>query len=610
MKLARRLGLLDVFCIASGAMISSGLFVLPGMAFAKAGPAVVASYVLASLLAITGMLSIAELTTAMPKAGGDCFYITRGMGSGVGTVAGLLNWFALSLKSAFALVGMVAFAGLLFPAHPQITGAILCAVFVAINLIGVKEAAWFQVALVVGLFGLLGVYIVVGFPAINVNRLEPFTPQGLKAVAATAGFVFVSYGGLLKTVSVAEEIRHPGRVIPQALILSLLTVGLLYGLTVFVTVGVVDGGQLKGSLTPITDAASAFLGRGGMVAMSIAAILAFISTANAGIMAASRYLLALSRDGQLPPLVGRVGRRFHTPHFAILLTGVVVLAGIFIDITALVKAASVVLILSYILSNLAVIVLRESHLQNYRPLFRTPLYPWIQLIGIGGFGLLLFEMGEPAFIISAVMILSAFLVYWIYGRRRAAGESALLHLIERITDKKLVTGTLEAELKQIIRERDRIELDRFDGIIENSVVLDVDRPMAAEEFFHLVADKMSKRLGLWPEAIHNLLVEREKESSTVISPGLAIPHVVVPGEGTFDVLLARSRDGITFSKDKPAVHSVFVLLGTKDERNYHLQALSAIAQIVQDKNFEKRWMRARSEQALRDVILLSERKRA
>ena len=101
-QLKKGLGLIHVFCIASGAMISSGLFILPGLAHAQAGPAVVVSYFLAGLLASIGVLSIAELATAMPKAGGDYFFISRGMGAGVGTVAGLLSWFSLSLKSAFA----------------------------------------------------------------------------------------------------------------------------------------------------------------------------------------------------------------------------------------------------------------------------------------------------------------------------------------------------------------------------------------------------------------------------------------------------------------------------------------------------------------------------
>ena len=99
-------------------------------------------------------------------------------------------------------------------------------------------------------------------------------------------------------------------------------------------------------------------------------------------------------------------------------------------------------------------------------------------------------------------------------------------------------------------------------------------------------------------------MDREKEGSSAISPGLAIPHIIIDGEQTFSILLARCRKGITFSESAPMVQAVFVLVGTRDERNFHLRALSTIAEIVQDPHFEKRWLRAKSEKALRDVALL------
>jgi amino acid transporter len=117
-KLKRELGSFDIFCIATGAMISSGLFILPAIAFAKSGPAVIMAYLLASVLVIPGLLSKAELATAMPKAGGTYFYIDRSLGPAAGAFGGLANWFSISLKSAFALMGMGIFAVLIFPAIP------------------------------------------------------------------------------------------------------------------------------------------------------------------------------------------------------------------------------------------------------------------------------------------------------------------------------------------------------------------------------------------------------------------------------------------------------------------------------------------------------------
>ena len=104
--LKKSLNGLDVFCISSGAMISSGIFVLPGIAFEAIGPAVFLAYMLAGILALMGALAIIELSTAMPRSGGDYYYIERSLGPLAGTISGCLSWFALSLKTAFALFGL------------------------------------------------------------------------------------------------------------------------------------------------------------------------------------------------------------------------------------------------------------------------------------------------------------------------------------------------------------------------------------------------------------------------------------------------------------------------------------------------------------------------
>ncbi len=608
-KLAKGLGLIQLSCIAIGAMISSGLFILPGLAYAQAGPAVIASYFIAGLLALSGVLSMAELTTAMPKAGGDYFYITRGMGPAVGTIAGLLSWFALSLKTAFAVVGMAAFTTLLVNFDVRIIGIVLCIVFVLANVAGVKKAGRIQVVLVVGLLLLMAYYILKGTPAVDVHNLVPFSPRGAAAMLSTAGFVFVSYGGLLKIAAVSEEVQKPGRTIPLALAISLSIVALLYTLMVYVTVGVLPGESLRSSLTPISDAAEVFLGPPGRITLAIAAILAFVSTANAGILAASRYLFALSRDGLTPPWFARISEKHKTPVVAIYATGGFIVVALFLKLEILVEAASSVVILTNILANLSVVVLRESRLQNYRPSFRAPFYPWVQIVGILALAFILFEMGPGAFWICALLVAVGLVTYWTYGRARVDRDYALLHLVERITARELVTGTLEAELKDIIRERDEVVEDRFDHKVEDALIIDIEKSVTVDEFFQTVAEALAPRIKMPAPAVKGLLNARERESSTVLAPGLAIPHIVVEGEGVFEILIARAREGIIFAPDKKPVHAVFVLMGTRDERNFHLRALAAIAQVVQEERFEKNWMSARGEQSLRDLVLLAKRSR-
>jgi len=609
-KLKKELGLMDIFCIASGAMISSGLFILPGIAASKAGPSVFISYIIASFLALPALFSKAELATAMPKAGGDYFFITRSMGLSVGTVGGAASWFSLSLKSAFALLGISAYATLISNLPIKTIAVGLCVFFTILNLIGLKEASLAQRILVFGLFGAMIIYVIMGFPAISIGRFVPFAPNGKAAVFSTAGFVFISYGGLTKIASLAEEVKNPGKNIPLGMFLSLIIVSILYAMVVFITTGVLDPKVLNTTMTPISDGAGVFMGVIGTATLSVAALLAFISTANAGIMAASRYPVAMGRDKIVPDFLKKINKRFHTPHYAIIVTAFfMIFAIIFLRLELLVKVASTFLILLYIFINIAVVIMRESKIQSYRPQFRAPLYPWMQIAGVIAGIFLIAEMGRSTYLITGIFVFCGFLWYLFYVKPRVKREFALIHVIERLTAKELTSNYLETELKDILMERDEIVEDRFDRVISNSKILDIDKTVTMDEFFKEASRSLAEELNVKTDVIYNLLLVREKESSTVIRPGLAIPHIITEGTKKFRILLARCKEGIVFPGEKEKVHSVFMLVGSQDERNFHLRALAAIAEIAQGKDFDKRWLEARNIEELRNVVLLAERKR-
>ncbi|MEO0293450.1 MAG: amino acid permease [candidate division WOR-3 bacterium] len=607
-KLSKKLNFIEIFCVASGAMISSGIFILPGIAYLRAGPAVIISYFIAGCLALTGILSQAELVSAMPKAGGAYFYVTRSMGPLVGTVDGLLTWFSLSLKGAFALVGMAEFTSILVDLNIHFISISLCIIFIVLNIIGIKEAGRAQVVLVVFLLGVMILYITLGIPNIKVEHFRGFASKGFRAIFSTAGFVFVSYGGILKIASIAEEVKEPERIIPLAMIFSLLTIGTLYILMVLVTGGVL-GNSLDNSLTPISDGASTFMGEWGRVLLSIAAIFAFISTANASIMSASRYPLAMSRDNLLPKILQQTNKKFCTPHLAILLTGTVMIISLFFPLDILIEAASIVLIMTYFLSSCAVIVMRQSGIGNYRPRFKSPIYPFPQITGLIGSAFFILEMGREAILIVIFLVAGALITYLIYGRSKRKEEFALLYLIERITAKELTSHSLENELKEIIRERDKIQKDRLDELIEKCSILDIKEKIDLNNFFKLVAEKLSPSIGIPKEKLYHLFIEREKESPTAINSDIAIPHIIIQGEKQFNILLARAKEGVNWGEEFPKVKAIFVLIGTKDERNFHLRVLTSIAQIVRESDFMDRWIRAKSIENLRDIILLGERKR-
>lgn len=608
-ELKKTLGLVHIFCITSGAMISSGLFVLPGIAYAKAGPAIIISYLLAGLLVLPGMLSLVEMTTAMPKAGADCYGVIRSMGPGVGTVAGLLSWFSLAMKSAFALIGLSLLTATFVNTNIYVVAILGCFIFLAVNLIGVKEAGILQLILAGILFFIMTFYIIRGLPFVEIERFEPFAAKGVVPVFSVAGYVFISYAGLLKLASMAEEVRNPSKNIPLGMLITLSIVSLFYFMMIFVTVGVLDGKVLAGSLTPISDGAGAFMKLPGKILITIAAFMAFLTTANAGIMTSARSIVPLSRDKLFPEIFARIHPRLGTPHYALFLTGTFIIISFFLKLEILVEAASIVLIITNVLSCFAVIILRESGVQNYRPTFRVPLYPWIQILGIIAFGFILLEMGGEAYIITIILSLAGFSAYWFYGRKRVQNESAMLHLVERITNRELVTGTLEHELRELSLERDEVTFDRFDKIVERCPVLDIKEKIGFDDLFKITGEELAKYLGVDSREIYKALKEKEKESSTAITPDLAIPHIIIEGEHKFEILLARAKEGIEFSESATKVRAIFVLLGTRDERNFHLYALSAIAQIAGDPEFIERWIKARNKQGLRDVVILGKRLR-
>ncbi len=619
MALKRELGLWDVFALGAGAMISSGLFVLPGLAFAVAGPSILLAYALGGFLLIPAMLSQAELATAMPRSGGAYFHIERSLGAFAGMLAGLANWFSIALKAAFALIGIGAFARLIWPdmGEPTVRAIAIagCLFFTAVNLVSVRHAGRFQVWLVVFLLASLLIFVGLGLPAIEPTHFDYFMPGGLSSILATAGLVFVSFGGLTTIANVAEEIHNPERDIPAGMFLAALVVSLLYVLAVMVTVGVLAPSRLADpatgyvNLTPLSEAAGVFLGRPGLVILSLGAMLAFITTANGGILAASRAPLAMSRDGLLPEVLERVSPRLHTPVVSILLTSGFMVLALLLPIADLVKTASAMMLLLFLLTNVAVIIMRASGMQNYRPKYRAPLYPWMQIIGSGFYVLLIIGMGWLPLLVTGGFCLAGAAWYGLYVRGRISRESALVYLVKKIASKEIYRSELDDELKHIALERDQVIHDRFDQLVHQAAILDLPEATTADQMFRQASVVLARRLGLDAGELFNRLMEREAQSTTIVLPGLAVPHIIVEGEGLFDMLLVRARQGVLFpGRDQP-VKTAFILIGTSDERNYHLRALMAIAHIVQEHDFTRRWLEASAGEHLRDILLLSTRKR-
>jgi basic amino acid/polyamine antiporter, APA family len=606
-SLKKELGLFEVFAIASGAMISSGLFILPAIAYQETGASVIISYLIATLLMLPTLLSASELTTAMPKAGGDYFFIDRSMGPALGTIGGTASWFALSAKTAFALIGIGAFVQLFNPGltdfNLKIIAIVFCIIFTAINLVGVKHAGKTQVFLVAGLLSILVFYVIVGFFYIEPSRFQPFTPYGFGSIFATAGVVFVSFMGLIKVCSVAEEIEKPKRNIPLGMLLAWGVVSVLYILVVSVTVGLLDHKVLITTLMPISKGAEVFGGEIGLIALGIAAVLAFITTANAGILSSSRYPLALSKDQLLPGFFSKISNK-GTPIISILFTsGFMICIILFLDLEGLVKVASTLVLLLYILVNLSVVMMRESKIRNYRPSFSSPFYPWVQIAGIIGCGWLIYQMGITSIVIVGSFICGGFGWYWFFARDKIWREYCLLHLVERLTGEKKTSYLLDEELREILINRDSIQEKRFEDLIKNCEILDLHKLLTPDKLSMVLSERLYNKLDMDKEKLRELLRSKECDSNCVLQPGMGIISHLIKGRDKLDIVLVRTKKGLISSKDIDPIYSFFIIVASEDQQSFYWHTLMWVAQIAEEKDFQDNWLEAKNKEDLRKVFL-------
>ena len=419
-KLARNLTLFDVYAMSTGAMFSSGLFLLPGIAASYTGNSVWLAYLLAGFLILPAMYCMAELSTAMPKAGGTYYFLDRSMGPLMGTIGGLGSWIAVVFKSAFALVGMGAYLGIYLDLPFTVTAILLTIAFGLINIFGAKETTLLQRILVTTLVVILIAFVITGLRETGfVNVFKPdgdhgsFFKSGLVGFVSTIGLVFVSYAGLTKVASVAEEVQNPDRNIPLGMTLSLITATVIYTLGTLVLIKILEPQALYESLTPIADAGREFLGWMpfdlGVILIVVAAIAAFASTGNAGIMSASRYPYAMAKDKLVPQRLSKIGK-FGTPTIAIIVTVLAMIAVLILfDVASVAKLASAFQLLLFGLVCVAVIVMREARISTYKPGFKAPLYPWLQITGILISFWLIIEMGILAIAFTGMVTIGCVL---------------------------------------------------------------------------------------------------------------------------------------------------------------------------------------------------------
>ena len=627
-RLKKELKLFDVYAISTGAMFSSGFFLLPGLAAAQTGPSVVLAYFVAGILILPAMFSVAELSTAMPRAGGAYYFIDRSLGPLFGTVGGIGSWLALIFKSAFALIGMGAYISI-FIELPITPVAVALTIFFGItNIVGAKESSWLQNVMVATLVSILFFYVFQGaFAVIDVDFFDvlrseftPFFQFGAEGFFATIGFVFVSYAGLTKVASVSEEVQNPDRNIPLGMMLSLATATFIYVVGVFIMVMVLEPSALHEDLTPVATAGELFLnwlpGQTGLILVVIAAIAAFASTANAGIMSAARYPLAMARDELIPTGFSKLGR-FGTPTIATAATTILMIFLLVVfNVDAVAKLASAFQLLLFGILNVAVIVMRESKIEEYDPGFKTPWYPWMQIAGFFICMFLIAEMGLLSVIFTVAIAAVSVGWYFTYSKGKVEREGAIYHVHARLGQHQY--KGLESEMRGIMREKGLRKEDPYEKAIGRSVVFDMKESPSIEEIIVKVCRELSTRISYSKDDLIALFEEDYRDGIIPVGHASALQHIRIDDNVDTEVALVRLQEGIEMDrgefeeisdeeKKDGKIHCIIYLISSKKKSGQHLRIIAHLAEMIDSIDFYERWMSAEDEAHLREILLRDER---
>jgi len=427
-ELARDLGFLEAYTIGVGTMIGAGIFVLPGIVAENAGPAGMISFLIGGAVSLLTALSLSELATGMPKAGGSYYYVNTALGSFFGSVVGWSMWGGLMFATAFYMLGFGQYVTYFWGDVPVAGLALVMAtLLILVNYRGVKEAGSLQNLIVILLIGFILVFLAFGVFNIDWGVFRPFNPNGWGAVASTAATVYVSFIGFEVIATSAEEIKNPGRNLPLSMIASVLTPAVFYVLVMLVSTGVLPIQKLATSYIPVADVASQYLGTFGALMMVLGAMLATVSSANASILSAARVNFAMGRDNILTPWLNDVHPDYRTPYRAILVTGAVILGLIAmgVGIETLADVASFAYLVTYALVHASVFVMRRADPEPYDPDFRLSglAYPVVPGLGFLSCVVIVAQMRPIVIAIGGGILLVGIAWYLAYARTRAVKPS-------------------------------------------------------------------------------------------------------------------------------------------------------------------------------------------
>jgi len=478
-RLRRVLGPVTLTSLGIGAVIGAGIFVSTGaVARNTAGPALMLSYVVAGTVCIFAALCYAEFASMVPVAGSAYTYAYATLGElfawiigwdlvleyavGAATVANGWSSYFQSVLNIFGLTVPKALSGPVVVydtsvGHLVATGSfinlpalLVVAAVTVILVVGIRESAGFNAAMVIVKVSAVLFVIGVGSFYVKPENWHPFAPYGLTGLSffgrsvfgqhdaggqplgmiAGAAIAFFAYIGFDSISTHAEEAKRPNRDVPVAIVASLLICTVLYIAVVAVLTGMVPYNKIDIN-APVADAFQQVGLPWARFLIAAAGVAGISSVLLVMMLSQPRVLLAMARDGLLPyGFFGAVHERFRTPWKSTILTGAFVgTLAAFLPITVLLNLVNMGTLMAFAIVCAAVLIMRRTNPKAERP-FRAPWVPFVPVMGILSCLMLMFSLPSENWWRLIVWLALGLTIYFSYGRHnsvlaklRAAGGS-------------------------------------------------------------------------------------------------------------------------------------------------------------------------------------------
>ena len=452
--LRRSLGAFSLTTLGIGAVIGAGIFVITGTAAAQfAGPALVISMLIAGVGCAFAGLCYAEFASMIPVAGSAYTYAYATLGElfawiigwdlileyalGASTIA--VGWAgnAQSFLQDFGLGISARWAGppgsvVTLPGGSTVHGvfnvpaALVVLAISVLLIIGIRESAGLNTVIVIIKVVVLLLFVAFGAAYINRANWHPFVPPneghfgvfGWSGVLRGAGVIFFAFIGFDAVSTAAQEARNPQRDMPIGIMVSLVICTILYVAVALVLTGIVKYTQLNVP-APIALGIDATGIKWLKPIVKLGAIMGLTSTMLVMLLGQPRIFYSMSRDGLLPPLLGKIHPRFRTPYVTTAITGVVValVAGLF-PIAVLTQLTAMGTLLAFVMVCMGVLVLRKREPHLNRP-FKTPGMPWVPIAGaLICFAQMVGLPGETWARLVIWLVIGLAIYFW-YGRHGA-----------------------------------------------------------------------------------------------------------------------------------------------------------------------------------------------